>query len=135
MKRSTFFLLCMLSSAVVLSQFPCEDGVANGYPCSGLDLMSHLSLDALGGGENGNDCWGWVDPNSGREFVLFGRHNGLSIVEVTDPVNPVYLANVPTASSGSRVPISTPVYAAARSGLRPVDFFRIRLPEAQNGRG
>ena len=63
--------------------------------------MSHLSLDALGGGENGNDCWGWVDPNSGREFVLFGRHNGLSIVEVTDPVNPVYLANVPTASSGS----------------------------------
>lgn len=80
------------------SQTPCENGVADGYPCSGLDLLSVRTVQDLGGGQNGNDCWGWVDSDSGREFVLFGRSNGLSIVEVTDPVNPVYLANVPTAS-------------------------------------
>ena len=55
-------------------------------------------LEELGGGANGNDCWGWVDPESDREFVLYGRSNGLSIVEVTDPVNPAYLANVPTTT-------------------------------------
>ena len=64
----------------------------------GLDLLSVRSLEELGGGANGNDCWGWVDPESGREFVMYGRSNGLSIVDVTDPVNPDYLANVPTAS-------------------------------------
>ena len=85
-------------TVATLAQTPCENGVADGYPCYGLDLLSVRTVQELGGGQNGNDCWGWVDPESQREFVLFGRSNGLSIVEVTDPVNPVYLANVPTAT-------------------------------------
>lgn len=95
-----FFALALTASAALsaLAQIPCEDGSAGGYPCFGLDLLSVRTVEELGGGQNGNDCWGWVDPNSGREFVLFGRSNGLSIVDVTDPVNPLYLANVPTAT-------------------------------------
>lgn len=80
------------------AQTPCVDGFAGEYPCDGLDLLSVRSLEELGGGANGNDCWGWVDPESAREFVLYGRSNGLSIVEVTDPVNPVFVARVPTAT-------------------------------------
>ena len=80
------------------AQTPCVDGFAGDYPCEGLDLLSVRSLEALGGGANGNDCWGWVDPDSDREFVLYGRSNGLSVVEVTDPVNPVFVARVPTAT-------------------------------------
>lgn len=80
------------------AQTPCENGMAGQYPCDGLDLMSVRSFEELGGTPpgNGNDCWGW--SRNGREFVLFGRSDGTSIVEITDPVNPVMMANVPTAS-------------------------------------
>ena len=84
-----------------LAQTPCADGFAGDYPCEGLELLSVKSLEELGGGANGNDCWGWVDPESGREFVLYGRANGLSIVDVTDAVNPRFMANVPTTSESS----------------------------------
>ena len=93
----TAFGLCAMSLQV-WGQTPCLDGTADGYPCQGLDLLSVRTVEELGGGQNGNDCWGWVDSSSDREFVLFGRSNGLSIVEVSDPVNPVFLANVPTAT-------------------------------------
>ena len=33
----------------ILPQFPCENGLANGHPCSGFDLMSHIPIDVLGG--------------------------------------------------------------------------------------
>lgn len=80
------------------SQTPCVDGLAGQYPCQGMDLMCVRSFEELGGMPpgNGNDCWGW--SHEGREYVLFGRSDGTSIIEVTDPVNPVMLANVPTAS-------------------------------------
>ena len=82
----------------VSAQVPCEDGLAGEYPCDGMDLMSVRSFEELGGVPpgNGNDCWGWT--REGREFVLFGRSDGTSIVEITDPVNPVMVGNVPTAS-------------------------------------
>ncbi len=80
------------------AQIPCEGGMAGQYPCEGLDLMSVRSFEELGGVApgNGNDCWGW--SRDGREFVLFGRSDGTSIVEITDPANPVMVGNVPTAS-------------------------------------
>ena len=74
------------TSTVGTGQTPCVDGFAGEYPCENYDLLSVQTLEELGGGANGNDCWGWVDVDSQREFVLFGRSNGLSIVEVTDPV-------------------------------------------------
>ena len=98
MIRFSLLLGCVLSCVTLQAQTPCEGGFAGDYPCDGLDLLSVRSLEELGGGANGNDCWGWVDPESAREFVLYGRANGLSVVEVTDPVNPVFLARVPTAT-------------------------------------
>ena len=98
MIRFTASLTLSLLLFTAWSQVPCEGGFAGEYPCEGIDLLSVRSLEELGGGANGNDCWGWVDPQSGREFVLYGRSDGLSIVDVTDPINPEYLANVPTES-------------------------------------
>ena len=86
------------TSTLGTGQTPCVDGFAGEYPCENYDLLSVRTLEELGGGANGNDCWGWVDADSQREFVLYGRSNGLSIVEVTDAVNPVFVARVPTAS-------------------------------------
>ena len=85
----------------ISAQTICENGFAGEYACHGYDLYTHFPLSSVGGGENGNDCWGWVDSESGREFVLFGRSDGMSVVEITDPLAPSYIANLPTASSSS----------------------------------
>jgi len=35
----------------------------------------------------GNDIWGWVDPNSLNEYALVGLNDGFSCVNVTNPSN------------------------------------------------
>jgi choice-of-anchor B domain-containing protein len=46
-----------------------------------LDLVSSHNSDA-------SDIWGYVD-GSGNEYAIVGLNNGTSIVDVTDPANPV----------------------------------------------
>lgn len=84
-----------------LSFTPCNQGYASIYPCRSLDLLAYLPLDSIGGGGTGNDVWGWTAPSTGREFVLFGKANGTAFVEITDPTHPIYLGDLPTASSSS----------------------------------
>ncbi len=55
-------------------------------------------LNALGGANNGNDCWGYVSP-SGREYALMGVSNKLVVVEITDPSNPLITASVSHTTS------------------------------------
>ena len=70
----------------ILPQFPCENGLANGHPCSGFDLMSHIPIDVLGGdGAEGNDSWGWTDPETGNEYALVCTTTNAAFVEV--PIN------------------------------------------------
>jgi len=78
-------------------QVDCQDGDVQGFACSEVDLLSFVALGDLGGGKGirMNDVWGWTDSESGREFALAGRSNGMSFVEVTDPENPVYLGDLP----------------------------------------
>jgi choice-of-anchor B domain-containing protein len=77
----------------------CVGNMAGSYPCGNIDLLSFLPLGSIGGGE-GNDIWGWTGCN-GREFALMGRTSGTAFVEITDPVNPVYLGNLPTHTGNS----------------------------------
>ena len=86
----------LASTSLSQAQTICLDGFAGEYACDGYDLYTHFPLSAVGGGDNGNDCWGWVDSDSGREFVLYGRSNGMSVVEITDPLAPSFIANLPT---------------------------------------
>lgn len=83
-----------------MAQTPCENGFAGEYPCNNVDLLAVFTLAELGGGDNGNDCWGWVSDD-GREFAIYGRSSGTSFIEITDPTNPVYLGNLPTHSMPS----------------------------------
>ena len=48
-----------------------------------------------------NDIWGWVDPEDGTEYAIIGRTNGTAFIDVSDPLNPIYIANLPTATSSS----------------------------------
>jgi choice-of-anchor B domain-containing protein len=80
---------------------PCVDGQAGVYPCNNVDLMSFLPLAEIGGGEIGNDIWGWEDPATGRNYAIMGRTNGTAFVDITDPANPVYVGNLPSESTSS----------------------------------
>ena len=101
MKRLSILVTILSLGLSLNSQTPCENGFAGEYPCDGYDLLTHYPLEAVGGGDNGNDCWGWVDSESGREYVIMGRSNGTSFVEITDPLNPQFIATLPTASGSS----------------------------------
>ncbi|NND35420.1 MAG: choice-of-anchor B family protein [Saprospiraceae bacterium] len=83
------------------SQTPCVAGNAAGFPCQNVDLMAHLPLDSLGGASSANDVWGWTDTLTGKEYAIIGLGNGTAFVDISDPVNPVYLGTLPTATSNS----------------------------------
>ncbi|MDG4716162.1 choice-of-anchor B family protein [Winogradskyella marincola] len=83
-------------------QHPCENGFANGLPCNGFDLMSQIPVDILGGdGAEGNDSWGWTDPQTGKEYALVGTNVNAAFVDITDASNPILLGTLPTATSNS----------------------------------
>jgi len=79
---------------------PCVGGLAGTYPCQNIDLMTFMPLASIGGG-NGNDIWGWTDPLDGKEYAIMGRTSGTSFVDVTDPLNPIYLGNLPPHGANS----------------------------------
>lgn len=71
----------------------CVNGMAGEYPCSGIDLLSFVSLSDLNCAMNGNDIWGWTDE-SGNEYVIAGCADASSLVDVTDPLHPVVLGYI-----------------------------------------
>ena len=69
-----------------------------------MDLLGHLTLDQIGGGPGnilGNDCWGWTDPQTGKEYAIVGLSNATSFVDITVPTNPQYLGRLPTQGTNS----------------------------------
>lgn len=81
----------------------CEGGEAAGFACMRIDLLAHIPLvdlerEATSNVAAANDIWGWTDDGTGRRYVLVGRRNGVSIVEITDPVDPVAVARLPSAT-------------------------------------
>ncbi|GGK09868.1 hypothetical protein GCM10010123_44740 [Pilimelia anulata] len=75
---------------------PCVNGRAGDYPCKNVDLLSHLPVSALGGGTEALSMWYWIDSSTSREYAVVTRDNGVGFVDVTDPVNPKYLGNLPS---------------------------------------
>lgn len=83
-----------------LGYTPCFQGMADAYPCDGVDLLSFMPLADIGGGE-GNDIWGWTDPVTDNEYAIMGRTNGTAFVDITDPSNPIYVAELPPQTANS----------------------------------
>ncbi len=90
-------LLCFTFSN---AQTPCVGGMAGTYPCNGYDLLSFIPFTALGA-TNSNDSWGWTDPNDGTEYAIVGLDNGTAFLDISDPLNPVHLGNLPTHTGTS----------------------------------
>ncbi len=79
---------------------PCVDGFAGKYPCKGYDLLAHIDLSTLGSGQ-GNDCWGWTDSSTGKEYVLMGLDNGTAFVDINESTNPILIGKLPTTTENS----------------------------------
>ena len=82
------------------AQTPCINGFAGDFPCENVELMSVMGTGEVGGGGM-NDIWGWVDPSDSTEYVILGRSNGTAFIDISDPLNPVMVADLPTATTNS----------------------------------
>ena len=123
--------------AIVGSPVPCEGGIAAGFPCSNVDLLSFLPLGELGSGfVTLNDMWGWTDPQTGIEYALVARMNGMAFVSLQDPESPVYLGELPKTSTANTSPWrDVKVYAdhafivadgAGQHGMQVFDLRQLR---------
>ncbi|WP_136480453.1 choice-of-anchor B family protein [Cognatitamlana onchidii] len=80
----------------------CENGLAGSYPCDNYDLMGFLSIEELAGSDaRGNDCWGWTDPITRKEYALFCATTGVAFVDISIPKTPVLIGKLPTATINS----------------------------------
>ena len=83
----------------------CINGFADIYPCNGYDLISYMSLEDLtpvtGGNLSGNDSWGWTDPTTNKEYALVGLNSHAAFVDISNPVAPVLIGILPTATVNS----------------------------------
>ncbi|MGH9319494.1 MAG: choice-of-anchor B family protein [Vicinamibacteria bacterium] len=93
-RLSILFAFPAVAFAQPVADARCEEGRAAGYPCDRVHLLAYLPLESMGTTDRANDVWGWAE--GGREFVLLGRENGTSFIEITNPLAPVYLGRLPS---------------------------------------
>ncbi|WP_455219386.1 choice-of-anchor B family protein, partial [Kaarinaea lacus] len=89
-------VLLVFSFFVVPSAYAVENCVNNsaqGFPCYNVDLLSHVSLADMQT-TSGSDLWGWTDPETGKEYVIFGHSTGVSFIDISDPENPAVLGRL-----------------------------------------
>lgn len=69
------------------------------FASGNIQLLSRVPLEMFPGDPpRANDIWGYVSPR-GREYAIVGLSVGTGIVDLTDPFNPVVIANVPDSTS------------------------------------
>ena len=99
MKKILLSIL-IASCSIIQAQTPCINGMAGEYPCNGYDLQVFIPCTDFGA-DNANDSWGWTDPDDGTEYALVGLDNGTAFLDISDPINPIYLGKLPTHTSSS----------------------------------
>lgn len=89
------------------SEIPCVNGIidtgSDQYPCQNVVLLSMVGLSELLQGnanEEGSDCWGWT-ASTGEEIAIIGLESMVGFVDITDPVNPIYLGKLPARGNPS----------------------------------
>ena len=95
------------ATPIFTATWPCENGIADVYPCNGYDLMGYMSLNDLtpdgvnNGNLAGNDSWGWTDPDTGKEYALVGLNSHTAFVDISNPSMPILVGALPTATLNS----------------------------------
>lgn len=78
-------------------ELKCVDGKVADFECGSASLLSYLPISAIGGkrGVGLSGSWGWTDPVTGHDIAIVGRTDAAAFVDVTDPVHPKYLGDLP----------------------------------------
>lgn len=105
-KKLSIYLIFFSASAVSHPFTECIDGMADFYECNNIDLLHRVHLEYMGTDNSGeptagNDIWGWTDPLDGKEYALMGLNNGTAFVDISDPIAPIVLGHLATATSNS----------------------------------
>lgn len=98
--KKTLLSILIASCSIIQAQIPCINGMAGDYPCNGYDLQVFIPCTDFEA-DNANDSWGWTDPDDGTEYALVGLDNGTAFLDISDPINPIYLGKLPTHTSPS----------------------------------
>lgn len=71
----------------------CSGGFADSYPCDDYDLISWMNTSTFQASV-ANDCWGWTDPDNGKEYAIYCLNNGTAFIDISIPDAPVFVAKV-----------------------------------------
>lgn len=111
---------------ILLLLFSCFFGLLS---AQNLDSLSHLNYQALHSATL-NDVWGYVDE-TGKEYAIVGTSKGTSVVDVSNPSNPVEVFWVAGTESIWRDPCVHGDYAyvttEAEDGLTIIDLSPLPL--------
>ncbi|KGL62537.1 choice-of-anchor B family protein [Polaribacter sp. Hel1_85] len=116
----------------------CENGFAGEYPCNDYDLLTHFTLEEIGGADTtGNNCWGWVDPISKNEYALMCTNKGVTFINITDPANAVIVGTLKTKAENilnKNVKIfKSTAYVVSEDPLQGMQLFNLsRLIDVKN---
>ena len=77
----------------------CINGEAAGFPCKNIDLVANVPAGVMGGAGIA-DVWGWVDPETKKEYAILGSTKGIQFLDVSKPETPVYLGSIPVKAPG-----------------------------------
>lgn len=90
--------LLLFSVSYVSAQFPCDNGMAGPFECNGYDLISQIPLSTMNS-VKANDSWGWTDAQDGKEYAIICLNEATAFIDISDPINPIYLGQLPGESS------------------------------------
>lgn len=96
MKNQLYFYFVFIVHAC-FSQTPCVNGFAGNFPCEGYDLIAQIPLSVFNS-VKANDSWGWTDPLDNKEYAIVCLNEGTVFIDISDPINPVYLGILPGQS-------------------------------------
>lgn len=107
MQKSYILTLLFISfHSLFLAQTPCDatTGMAGIYPCDNYDLMSNIPISILAttdGTPEGSDIWGWTDPLNNNEYAIMATTNSTAFVDITNPVNPIFLGRIESTNNAN----------------------------------
>jgi choice-of-anchor B domain-containing protein len=131
-KNWSFYMIKLLVlSLLCTSAYASTQNVATSNNAL-LESSLDLKVGAISA-KRGNDIWGWTDPENQKEYAIMGLDSKTSFVDVTDPKNPIHLADLKTATSSSTwrdIKIykhyAYVVSEAWRHGIQIFDLHRLR---------
>ena len=140
-KNSIFLMVLFFQFSLNAQMMPCEGGTAGPYSCNDYDFMSRTPIDVLSGLPSSNsdaqtsDIWGWTDSTTNKEYALVCMRRSTAFVDITDPVNPLFLGRLNSTVSSTNVWRDVKIYndyafivadGVGAHGMQVFDLTRLR---------